>query len=242
MGGKNAALIWDVGTKGVDKVADDLITSCFLTTGQRCSALSRTYVKRDLMEELISNFHEKTKKLVIGNPFDENPEPFMGPLVTNEAMEKFLRYDTIAMNEEADVIMRPKRLERIARASEKALPEGYYVAPSIHVVKKWSAESHYQNHEIFGPDMFFCPVDSLDEGIEATNSNKYGLSFSFFSPRENEFNFVADRIDVGVAYWNKPTVGASALLPFGGWKKSGNHRPAGIFAIYACTQAQTRVL
>jgi succinylglutamic semialdehyde dehydrogenase len=157
-------------------------------------------------------------------------------------MEKFLRYDTIAANEGAEVIMRPKRLEKVTRANDKTLPEGYYVAPSIHLVKKWNAESSYQNHEIFGPDMYFCPIDTLDEGILATNSNHYGLTFSFFSPKEEEFNYVADRIDAGCVYWNKPTVGASALLPFGGWKRSGNHRPAAIFAIYACTQAQTRVL
>jgi succinylglutamic semialdehyde dehydrogenase len=242
MGGKNAAIIWEAGQGGLDKIADDLITSCFLTSGQRCTALSRTYVKRDLLDELLTKFHEKTKKLIIGNPFEENPDPFMGPVVTKESMEKFLRYDTIATNEGAEVIMRPKRLEKVTRANDKPLPDGYYVAPSIHLVKKWSAESSYQNHEIFGPDMFFCPIDTLDEGILATNSNHYGLSFSFFSPKESEFDYVADRVDVGLAYWNKPTVGASALLPFGGWKRSGNHRPAGIFAIYACTQAQTRVL
>lgn len=242
MGGKNSAIIWEAGTGGIDKIAEDLITSCFLTTGQRCTALSRTYVKRELLTELLNSFHEKAKKLIIGNPFDENPDPFMGPIVTQQAMEKFLRYDTLATTEGAEVIMRPKRLEKVGRASEKPLPEGYYVAPSIHLVNKWSAESSYQNHEIFGPDMFFCPIDTLEEGIAATNANHYGLSFSFFSPDEKLYNYVADRVDVGLAYWNKPTVGASALLPFGGWKRSGNHRPAGIFAIYACTQAQARIL
>jgi succinylglutamic semialdehyde dehydrogenase len=241
MGGKNSAIIWEPGQGGLDKIADDLITSCFLTTGQRCTALSRTYVKRAHLNELLSKFHEKTKKLIIGNPFDENPEPFMGPLVSQHSMDNFLRFNTLAVNEGAEEIMRPKALEKMARASEKALPEGYYVTPSIHLVQKWNAESHYQNQEIFGPDMFFCPIDSLEEGIAATNTNPYGLSFSFFSPKEEEFNYVADRVDVGLAYWNKPTVGASALLPFGGWKRSGNHRPAGIFAIYQCTQAQARI-
>ncbi len=121
----------------------------------------------------------------------------MGPIVTKDAMDKFLRYDTLAQKEGAEVIMRPKALEGATRASERPLPEGFYVAPSIHAVSKWSGTSSYQNHEIFGPDMFFCPVDTLDEAIEATNSNQYGLSFSFFSPSEEEFNFVADRVDVG---------------------------------------------
>ncbi len=43
MGGKNAAIVWN--GSDLDKVADDLIKSSFLTTGQRCTALSRVYVQ-----------------------------------------------------------------------------------------------------------------------------------------------------------------------------------------------------
>jgi succinylglutamic semialdehyde dehydrogenase len=37
-----------------------------------------------------------------------------------------------------------------------------------------------------------------------------------------------------VVNWNAPTVGASGRLPFGGLKRSGNHRPAGLYSTLYC--------
>lgn len=238
MGGKNAAIIWE--HSDVDALVSDLIHSCFLTTGQRCTALSRIYVKRELMDELVAKFHLAAKELSINQPFATDPKPFYGPIINEEAQKRFLKYSDMAKKEGATSIMRPKRLQGSVRAGDHELPEGFYVSPSINVVEKWNRESYYQNHEIFGPDTFFCPIDSIDEGIEATNSNKYGLSFAFYGSQEKDFDYVADNVEVGLAYWNRPTVGASGKLPFGGWKQSGNHHPAGLFAIYGSTQVQAR--
>jgi succinylglutamic semialdehyde dehydrogenase len=239
MGGKNGALVLD--GSDVDAVASHLIRSAFLSTGQRCTALSRVYVSRALLDPLVLRVHEAAKELIVSQPFDEDPKPFMGPLISAAAKEKFLRYSNIAEGEKAEAIMRPKALEGVARMSRKPLPHGHYVSPSIHVVPSWSSKSAYQTHEIFGPDLFFCPVDDPMEGLEALNSNSYGLVASVFTPEEKVFEELSARLHCGLVYHNRPTVGASARLPFGGWKQSGNHRPAGIFAILSTVQAQSRI-
>jgi succinylglutamic semialdehyde dehydrogenase len=240
MGGKNAAIVWEGAD--LDKVADDLIKSSYLTTGQRCTALSRVYVQEKLLRPLAERVHVRAKELVISHPFDEDPKPFMGPIVSAAAKDKFLRYSDIAESEGAEVVMRPKLLEGIPRKNRKPLPAGHYVSPSLNIVPEWNAKSPYQSHEIFGPDLFLCPVRELDEAIEAVNASAYGLAFSFFGGTEELFARVANDVQVGLAYWNRPTTGASSRLPFGGWKRSGNHWPAGLFAIYASTQVQARIL
>jgi len=240
MGGKNGALV--TAGADLDEVAGHLIRSAFLSTGQRCTALSRVYVHRPLLETLVAKVHAAAKELVVSHPFDEDPKPFMGPIISSTAKEKFLRYSTIAEGEKAEVVMRPKALEGVARMSRKPLPTGHYVSPSIHVVPTWSAKSSYQTHEIFGPDLFFCPVDDPMEGLEALNASTYGLVASVYTPDAALFEELASRIQCGLVYHNRPTVGASARLPFGGWKRSGNHRPAGIFAILSTVQAQSRIL
>lgn len=241
MGGKNAAIV-NSDVKDLDKVAVALIESSFLTTGQRCTALSRVYVIGKRIDELCDLVHSRAKELVISHPFDTNPEPYMGPLVTAGARDNFLKYHTIAMSEGAEVIMRPKALEAKALFTGKKLGRGYYVNPSIHRVAAWSSSSTYQTHEIFGPDLFFAPASSLDDAIAAANSTNYGLSFSYFGESKDDYLYVADRIKAGLVYFNRPTVGASGRLPFGGWGHSGNFRPAGLFAIYASSQAQARIL
>jgi succinylglutamic semialdehyde dehydrogenase len=37
-----------------------------------------------------------------------------------------------------------------------------------------------------------------------------------------------------VVNWNAPTVGARGRLPFGGLKRSGNHRPAALWSTLYC--------
>lgn len=240
MGGKNAAII-NSDVKDLNKVAANLIESSFLTTGQRCTALSRAYVIGNRIDELCELVHQRTKELVISHPFDTDPEPYMGPLVSGAARDNFLKYHHIAVSEGAEVVMRPKPLETKALLTGKKLHRGYYVNPSIHRLSKWSASSTYQTHEIFGPDLFFAPASSLDDAIEAANSTPYGLSFSYFGERKEDYDYVADRIHAGLIYFNKPTVGASGRLPFGGWGHSGNFRPAGLFSIYSSAQSQARI-
>ncbi len=240
MGGKNAAIVWE--GSNVDQVAQDLIQSSFLTTGQRCTALSRVYIHPSLKDEVIEKVHARAKELIINHPFADDPVPYMGPIISAAARDKFLRYSDIAVSEDAESIMRPKMLEGVTRKNRHPLPEGYYVSPSIHYVKSANPKSPYQTHEIFGPDIFFCETSDLDEAIANVNATNFGLAFSFFGGDEKLFHKVADEVECGLTYWNRPTTGASSKLPFGGWKRSGNHYPAGLFAIYASSQVQTRLL
>lgn len=240
MGGKNGALV----TAGADPeaVTAALIRSAFLTAGQRCTALSRVYVHRPLLDTILTRVHAAAKELVVSHPFDEDPKPFMGPLISAAAKEKFLRYSTIAEGEKAETVMRPKALEGATRMNRKPLPTGHYVSPSIHLVSTWSETSAYQTHELFGPDLFFCPIDDPMEGLKALNATRYGLVASVFTPDHKLFDELATRVECGLVYHNRATVGASAKLPFGGWKRSGNHRPAGLHAIFSTVQAQSRIL
>jgi succinylglutamic semialdehyde dehydrogenase len=44
-----------------------------------------------------------------------------------------------------------------------------------------------------------------------------------------------DNIEAGVININRSTIGASAKLPFGGIKSSGNYRPAAVSMIDSCS-------
>jgi len=38
----------------------------------------------------------------------------------------------------------------------------------------------------------------------------------------------------GIINWNRPTIGATSMAPFGGLGCSGNHRPSGYYAADYC--------
>lgn len=49
------------------------------------------------------------------------------------------------------------------------------------------------------------------------------------------FEQFRSQVRAGVINWNRPLTGASSSLPFGGVGHSGNHRPAGAFAVDFCS-------
>jgi succinylglutamic semialdehyde dehydrogenase len=99
----------------------------------------------------------------------------------------------------------------------------------------------YQRDEIFGPEAALYTVRELDQAIAAVNDSDYGLVASVFTRDRAKFEHCIPRIRTGLLNWNRGTIGASGRLPFGGTKRSGNDRPAGILATLYCTRPQARL-
>src|SRR5690606_30786712 len=140
MGGKNSTIIWE--DADLEKAVYETLIGAFLTTGQRCSGTSKVILHKKIKAKFLDNFYASAKKLVVDH-WSKNP--FMGPLISADAVEKYIRFQEIAKREGAESIMRGKAL-----SLEK---EGYYVTPSIYTVPKFDPKSVYQNNEIFGPNV-----------------------------------------------------------------------------------------
>lgn len=223
MGGKNATIVWE--DADIDKAIFETLQGAFLTAGQRCSCTSRVLLHKSIAGEFMERFYEAAKKVRIGHW--EQEDVFMGPLISEKAVEKYLRFQEIAQREGAERIMRGKVYEGDFR--------GHYVTPSIYKVKKYDENSVYQKSEIFGPNVCVYEVDDLDEAISINDGPQFGLVTSIFSKSRSTYERVLQRAKVGLVNWNRTTNGASSKLPFGGMGKSGNDRPTADFAVYYCT-------
>jgi len=84
---------------------------------------------------------------------------------------------------------------------------------------------HLWQDEMFVPITTIGKVNSLDQALEIANHVDYGLTAGVYGTEEEVEHFF-DRIEVGVAYSNRPqgaTTGAwPGFQPFGGWKGSGS--------------------
>lgn len=224
LGGKNTTIIDEDSLN--DFTLAELIKSCFWTSGQRCTSTAIVAIHRKIASEFIEKFHQLAKKLVVDHPTEYEQVPFMGPLVDKKSMDTYLSFMSMAKREGIEEVMRGKQLER-------KFP-GYYVSPSIHLAKKLDTKSHFLQSEIFGPNCTFIPYDTIEEAVDIANSTEYGLACSIFTKDKNKFEHCLEHIDTGLLNWNRSTVGASARLPFGGVKNSGNHRPAALTTIDSC--------
>ncbi|EQC45132.1 putative succinylglutamate-semialdehyde dehydrogenase [Bacteriovorax sp. BSW11_IV] len=224
LGGKNPSIIHK--DTDIDHALAEIIKGSFLTTGQRCTSTAITVIHNDIKDEFIDKFHALAKRIIVDDPMNEEVLPFMGPLIDQRSLDQYLLFQGMAKREGIEEIMRGKQLER----SKK----GYYVSPSIHLAKAWDNKSHFLQSEIFGPNNTFVPYTDIEEAITIANSTEYGLAASIFTKDNAIFEKCVMDIDAGLVNRNRSTVGASAKLPFGGVKNSGNYHPAAVTTIDAC--------
>ncbi|MBT5095466.1 MAG: aldehyde dehydrogenase family protein [Halobacteriovoraceae bacterium] len=224
LGGKNSTIIHK--DANLDHALPELIKSCFLTTGQRCTSTSLVIMHQDLIQDFIARFHELAKKIIIDHPIDFEKEPFMGPLVDQKGVDNYLNFMGMAKREGIIEIMRGKLLNRKRK--------GYFVSPSIHLCEEFDPRSHFLASEVFGPNCTFIPYQEIEQAIEIANTTDYGLAASIFTKDQKLFELCLRDLEAGLVNWNTSTCGASSRLPFGGVKNSGNFRPASIATIDSC--------
>lgn len=217
MGGKNAALVF--ADADPEKAAYDVLFSAFVSAGQRCTAASRAIVVGDA-RKFARRIAALARELKIGHPLDDGV--FMGPLASPAALEKFER----GLPRDVERLLEPRRLR------PRGL-EGCYLSPSLHFVERRTG-SAYEREELFGPDLAVYPARSEEEAVAIANGTEYGLAASVHTRSEGAFDRAQRGLECGVVNWNAPTVGASGRLPFGGLKRSGNHRPAALWSSLYC--------
>jgi succinylglutamic semialdehyde dehydrogenase len=221
MGGKNAALV--LRDADLDKAAYDVLFSAFVSAGQRCTAASRLIVEGppERADRLAQRIAKLAAGISIGHPLDAGV--FMGPLASETALARF---ETGISLSHAETVLASGRL------APRGL-RGCYASPSVHRVRKPQGGA-YEREELFGPDLAVYDAADEDAAIALANATGYGLAASVHTRSREAFERCLRRIECGVVNWNAPTVGASGRLPFGGLKRSGNHRPAGLFSTSYC--------
>ncbi len=222
MGGKNATVVCD--DADLDKAIYETLIGAYMSSGQRCSCTSRIILGEKIADEFTERFYQAAKKLSIGHWSDN---PFMGPLINSAAVEKYIRFQEIANRESCESVMRGKSMD--------LKHKGYYVTPSIHLVKKFDPNSVYQKSEIFGPNVAIYKSPNIEDSLKIVNSTGYGLVMALFTKDEDIYKKSLLEARVGLLNWNRTTNGASSRMPFGGMGKSGNDRPSAHFAVQYCT-------
>ena len=223
LGGKNSTILHH--DTNISHALPELLRACFLTSGQRCTSTSMILVHRKIEQEFINQFKAVTQKIRVAHP-TSTPDPFMGPLIDAEAQKLYFEFCNFGKQEGAEEILAPQSLD--------VGYEGFYVSPSIHYANKPNLNGKFIQEEIFGPNCFFVPYDDIEEAIKIANCTQYGLAASVFTRNPDIYKLCLRDIDAGLINLNRSTVGATARLPFGGLKNSGNHHPAAVSMIDHC--------
>jgi alpha-ketoglutaric semialdehyde dehydrogenase len=206
LGGKNAAIV--LADADLDLATAGIVDGAFGSTGQRCTATSRTIVVDSVADQLLDKVLARTRQLVVGPGVEESTD--VGPAVTAVQRESVLNYLDIGQQEGA---------ERVYAAELGPLPEGHWLAPTV--FDRVRPEMRVAREEIFGPVLSVIRVPDAEAAFEAANQVEYGLAASIYTRDVRAIFQFVDRVDVGIAHVNQPTLGGEVHLPFGGVKASG---------------------
>lgn len=216
MGGKNAVLVTEKAN--IDLAVKSAVLSAYKTTGQRCVSAERIIVHEDVYEEFKEKFVRLSEKVKVGNPLED--DTFMGPLIDKSQVNKFDKYNNIAKEEGANVLVDRSKVDK------KNLDEdGYWRGPFVYEID-YDSDLRCLTDEVFGPHVALIEYSgSVENGIEINNDTDYGLAGSIISEDYRQINKYRDKAEVGLAYANLACIGAEVQLPFGGIGKSGNGLP-----------------
>ncbi len=219
MGGNNPLVVHEV--RDIKAAALQVIQSAYITAGQRCTCARRLIVTKGwngqgFIEELI----KMTNRLKIG-PYTDQPEPFMGPLISNIAANHVMTAYDLLIHEGAKPLTPLKRLY-------ENLP---FLSPGLLDV---SAVKVHTDEEIFGPLLQLMWVDDFETALIEANKTAYGLAAGLLCDNIERYQDFRHKIKAGIINWNHALTGASSSAPFGGVGQSGNHRPSAYYAADYC--------
>lgn len=220
LGGNNPLVVHQ--QEDIAGAATTAILSAFLTSGQRCTCARRLIVSgQSTYERLLERLQANLPHIRIGLPLDD-PQPFMGPLIHEQAAQQILGYQDSLVSAGGQSIVEAKVCDR-----SPAL-----VSPGLVAIGK---DNQLEDCEHFGPVLTIQSASDLDEAIALANNTRFGLAAGFIGDRIEDFHYFLHRVRAGVVNWNRQTTGASGKLPFGGVGLSGNHQPSGYFAADYCS-------
>jgi len=210
-GGLNAMIV--DSTSLPEQVTADVVTSAFLSAGQRCSALRLLCLHEDIAPATLRMLFGAMDELVIGDPAD--PATDVGPVIDAAARGRI----------EAHIERWRDRVVH-ACALPPGLEGGTFVAPTV---IRLDAVSDL-DVEVFGPVLHVATwkAGRMNETIDQVMASRYGLTLGVHTRIGSAADAVRARAKVGNLYVNRSMIGAVVgVQPFGGEGLSGTGPKAG---------------
>jgi acyl-CoA reductase-like NAD-dependent aldehyde dehydrogenase len=212
MGGKNACIV--TARADLTRAAAGILRSAFGMGGQKCSALSRLYVHREVADALIDKLLGEMAALRIGDP--ARRENWLGPVATRAGFDDYARYAAQLRSSGARILAGGEPLR------EGPFAHGFFVRPTL---AEAPADHPLWHKEMFLPIVMLQRVSSNDEAMALANASPLGLTAGFYGAAD-EIPWFQEHIEAGVTYANRPQGATTGAWPgyqaFGGWKGSGS--------------------
>jgi succinate-semialdehyde dehydrogenase/glutarate-semialdehyde dehydrogenase/succinyl-CoA reductase len=190
----------------IEKASDGAIKGRFINCGQSCIASKRFIVVKNVANEFIEKFVQKTEKLKVGDPLSDYTD--IGPLVNASGLNKIDSQVKESVKEGAEVLT----------GGEPIGKKGYFYRPTV--LKNVNPKMKIAQEEVFGPVAPIIVAGDEVEALNLANDSEYGLGASIWTQDLDKAERLSSSVESGIVSVNN-VVASDPRVPFGGVKKSG---------------------
>lgn len=202
LGGNSPLIV--LGDADLELAVNLAAEGCYRNSGQRCTAVKRLLVHKDVLAEFTERLVSRTAEYPSGDPAD--PATRVGTVIDEAAAERLERVVNDAVSAGAHVLAGGGR-------------RGALVEPTVIADVPRDAEMVVE--ESFGPLAPILAVDDLDDAIQLANATAYGLSSGIVTRDMESALTAVRRLHTGTVNINEVPGYRIESSPFGGVKDSG---------------------
>ncbi len=228
MGGNGPFVVMD--DADLAAAAEAARVGAFLGAGQSCSAAERLLVHNAVKDEFVELLKGEVEREVrLGDPFDDATT--MGPVNNEPGAAKMDEHVADAVERGATVV--------VGGARAGGFPTDLYWQPTV--LDDVPPDAIAATQETFGPIAPVLGIDSLEDAIEQTNAQTFGLMAAIFTKDLAAGMRFADSVHMGLVNVNETTNYWELHLPWGGRARSesGIGRVGGNYPMETLTELQT---
>ncbi|HEX7929676.1 MAG TPA: aldehyde dehydrogenase family protein [Sphingomicrobium sp.] len=210
LGGKSPHIVF--ADADLDAAAQTVAGAVWGHCGQVCTAGSRVLVQKSIAKEFADKVVALSRSIASG-PADD-PASQIGPLISQEQLDKVGRYVDIGKSEGATLLL----------GGQRHGTGGYFFEPTIFA--DVTNDMTIAREEIFGPVMAMLTFEDEAEAITIANDTDYGLAAGVWTRDLDRANRLSDRLEAGTVWINCYQF-VDPSVSYGGHKQSGFGRNLG---------------
>ncbi|HEY3539996.1 MAG TPA: CoA-acylating methylmalonate-semialdehyde dehydrogenase [Trinickia sp.] len=194
----------------IDQTVDALIGAGYGSAGERCMAISVAVLVGEVADKIVPRLAERARQLVVKNGME--PDAEMGPVVTQQALERIEGYIATGIEEGATLVVDGRGLKVPGHEN------GFFTGGTL--FDDVTPEMRIYREEIFGPVLACVRVKDFAEAVQLINDHEFGNGVACFTRDGHVAREFGRQIEVGMVGINVPIPVPMAWHGFGGWKRS----------------------